>query len=337
MKIIQAIHGSNSNGGLIPVKKMIAGVWKDIGYMGEILSRLGINISEKLKLGIGSGDKTLFWKDVWVGSRSLAEEFPNIFKLAKIKNALVLDNYNRNSGGIDWKWEWIREPRSIQELNSYASIMSRLNQITLGLVSDRWIWKNDMGAEFSTKNLRLDILAAEMGQDIGPNFKWNSWAPMKSNLLLWRAKMDRVASKIGLERRGIHSIDTICNRCGYCSESTDHLFVECLFARSIWWNVLVWMRVPWPTNCESLNDLVQLLLDSPGSKKWKRIVYTVVMATVWNIWLARNRMVFDGKFIPVRRSVEAIKEDSFMWVSNRSNLPQTSWEKWSEFSVSNML
>ena len=100
---------------------------------------------------------------------------------------------------------------------------------------------------------------------------------------------------------------------------------------------MVWMRVPGPTNCESLNDLVQLLLDSPGSKKWKRIVYTVVMATVWNIWLARNRMVFDGKFIPVRRSVEAIKEDSFMWVSNRSNLPQTSWEKWSEFSVSDML
>ncbi|KAJ0941304.1 hypothetical protein HanRHA438_Chr02g0093031 [Helianthus annuus] len=32
------------------------------------------------------------------------------------------------------------------------------------------------------------------------------------------------------------------------------------------------------------------------------------------IWHTRNTKTFEGKFIPVRKSVDWIKEDAFIWV-----------------------
>ncbi|XP_035837051.1 uncharacterized protein LOC118484985 [Helianthus annuus] len=168
-------------------------------------------------------------------------------------------------------------------------------------------------------------------------FFWNSWAPPKQNVLLWRAIWGSVASKSGLARQGVALPDTLCSRCGIQTEDPDHIFLNYLWARCIWWQVLTWMRINFPVNCSSLKDLIDILKESPGSKAWKRTVYTVGMAAVWRIWGARNLKTFEDSFVPVKKTVDLIKEDVFSWIINRTKLKALAWEDWMEFNIVNLL
>ncbi|KAJ0934872.1 putative reverse transcriptase zinc-binding domain-containing protein [Helianthus annuus] len=194
-----------------------------------------------------------------------------------------------------------------------------------------------MGVKFSVNALRRELEKKGATNEEDFQFVWNMWAPLKCNYLLWRALQNRVASKMGLCHRGVSISDTHCERCGYEVETVEHIFVSCLFARSIWWNFFVWVRIPMPNTLNSLKEIIKTIQESPGSQRWKKIVYTAALATVWSIWAARNAKVFEGRFIPVRRMIEAIKEDAFVWISNRSKLPTLDWDNWVSFDVSSLL
>ncbi|MFS7918598.1 putative RNA-directed DNA polymerase [Helianthus anomalus] len=201
-----------------------------------------------------------------------------------------------------------------------------------------WKWRSTVNGCFSIKQVRLDIEFANSEADGNALvFDWNSWAPHKVNYLLWRALMGKIASKAGLIRRGIHLADSLCPRCGLYNEDPDHIFVNCLWSKSIWWNLLVWMKISFPVDISSLKEFVSYLLSRPGGKIWKRLVYTIVLATVWRIWKARNEMTFNGCFIPINRSVELIKEDVFLWIANRSRLKSLVWDNWLSFDISGLM
>ncbi|XP_021975173.1 uncharacterized protein LOC110870293 [Helianthus annuus] len=203
---------------------------------------------------------------------------------------------------------------------------------------DVWKWRNDPSGSFSVKQVRLDIenasIAANSNDEV---FHWNNWAPPKSNYLLWRAIMGKVAAKTELIHRGVRIGDCLCPRCGLSDESPDHLFVSCLWSQSVWWNVLSWVRIPFPLNTFILKDMIGFLKLRQGGGAWKKIIYMIAIGTVWRLWNARNTMAFEGKFIPVATITDQIKEDTFLWLSNRSKIKTTSWEKWRSFDVLDML
>ncbi|MFS7983190.1 putative reverse transcriptase zinc-binding domain-containing protein [Helianthus anomalus] len=110
---------------------------------------------------------------------------------------------------------------------------------------------------FPSNKFGIDIESSNGVEE--PNLKfcaWNNWAPPKVNFLVWRALLGKIASKVGLARRGVPLSDVSCSRCGIAEENPDHLFVNCLWARSIWWNVLSWMRIAFPMDLSSLGDFV---------------------------------------------------------------------------------
>ncbi|XP_021986240.1 uncharacterized protein LOC110882558 [Helianthus annuus] len=197
-----------------------------------------------------------------------------------------------------------------------------------------WKWRNDLNGAFSVKQVRLDIEEACSDGVIGsPAFGWNNWAPLKANYLLWRAMIGKIASKLGLICRGIPLGDSLCPRCGLIDEDPDHIFVNCLWAQCIWCNILVWVRVGFPDGINSLKDLIFYIKNRPGGAMWKRIGYTIAIATVWKIWNARNVKVFKDSFIPISKTVDQIKEDAFRWISNRSKLKPPLWENWKAFDI----
>ncbi|XP_035844557.1 uncharacterized protein LOC118491158 [Helianthus annuus] len=200
-----------------------------------------------------------------------------------------------------------------------------------------WKWRGDPGGSFSVKYIRSVIqeVSLEVDGDSDP-FLWNRWATPKANILLWRALLGKVASKMGLSKRGVPIVDTACARCGHQEEDIDHIFLNCLWARCIWWNILAWMRISF-VECNCFKEFIDIILQNPGDKVWKKIVYTIILASCWRIWSARNEKVFNNNFIPISKSVDVIKEDAFLWIKTRSKIKTASWEDWKAFDLLDML
>ncbi|XP_022040563.1 uncharacterized protein LOC110943115 [Helianthus annuus] len=145
----------------------------------------------------------------------------------------------------------------------------------------------------------------------GGIFVWNNWAPPKANYLGWRAGLGRVADKVSLRKKGIFVFDMNCNRCGLAEESCNHIFARCIWARSVWWNVFHWLKIPVLCDANDVAEILKHVQTQVDSKKWKKVVHLVALGCIWRIWLARNDKEYNGKMIPVHRLVETIKEESF--------------------------
>ncbi|XP_021971099.1 uncharacterized protein LOC110866053 [Helianthus annuus] len=202
---------------------------------------------------------------------------------------------------------------------------------------DRWRWRSDPEGSFSVKVVRTDLdRARDPAANSDQSCVWNSWAPPKVKVLLWRACLGKVATKTGLIHRGVPLADGLCPRCGLEKEDSDHLFVSCLWSKCVWWNIMAWIRVSFPADIKKLNDLISFFKNQPGGKIWKKVIHSIVLGTVWRIWLVRNEKVFNNRFIPILKTVESIQEDVFCWLNIRSKLKVPSWENWSSFDILEM-
>ncbi|KAF5812776.1 putative reverse transcriptase zinc-binding domain-containing protein [Helianthus annuus] len=228
-----------------------------------------------------------------------------------------------------------------KDIGSMDSKLSKLGiDLTQCLTQNNgsWSWRNDEEQLFSVKQVRKDLEIARLaGIPDDPCFSWNTWATPKANFLLWRVLIDRIASRENLIKRGVQLDDEFCPRCGLSLESRDHIFLSCIWARCIWWNVLAWVRIKYPVEVYSFREFLDYVNQCPGSKVWKHIIQLIILATVWRIWNARNEKVFEGRFIPINTSVDLIKEDSFVWLSNRANARRPLWDSWKMFDVVNLL
>ncbi|KAI7740402.1 hypothetical protein M8C21_032982 [Ambrosia artemisiifolia] len=101
-----------------------------------------------------------------------------------------------------WEWVWIGEPASNCEVEQANNMQELLNNISLLENSDQWTWENKSGGNVSVKDLRMELQNMIQGPINSPPSLWNTWAPLKVNYFLWRACMDRAATKLALASRG---------------------------------------------------------------------------------------------------------------------------------------
>ncbi|KAJ0623903.1 hypothetical protein HanIR_Chr01g0037321 [Helianthus annuus] len=94
------------------------------------------------------------------------------------------------------------------------------------------------------------------------------------------------------------------------NENADHLLVKCHFAKSVWWMVCRWLNVPlWGVFSSVVSILNHgLNLDTDSKKK---IVYAILMLTIWSIWISRNEAVFNRKFVSPLSALKEIKSNSW--------------------------
>ncbi|XP_022041663.1 uncharacterized protein LOC110944308 [Helianthus annuus] len=215
--------------------------------------------------------------------------------------------------------------------------MGILQQVKITEKRDVWKWANDFNEGYSVKAVRMELAGMQNATRTEQHFVWNSWAPLKVNYLAWRAIEGKIASKIALTNRGCNFENLVCDRCGLYNEDTNHILVGCLWARTTWWHVCRWIDIQFPVAAESVKEILVYMQSQIGSRRWKKIINVAALATIWRLWEARNAMVFDGNFVPVKRIVENIKEDVYVWCTYRSNLKALAWEKWVEFEILELL
>ncbi|CAI9269491.1 unnamed protein product [Lactuca saligna] len=74
-------------------------------------------------------------------------------------------------------------------------------------------------------------------------FTWLREIPIKINCFIWRAKMGKIPSTLGLLSRGVDVEKKLCSHCEVV-ECVDHALVGCKYASTVLQLVLKWCRVP---------------------------------------------------------------------------------------------
>lgn len=108
-------------------------------------------------------------------------------------------------------------------------------------------------------------------------------------LFLWLVRQNRILTRDNLLKKGLIGIHTV-----FCDglETVDHLFVQCSVASSIWQWIALHNGFDFEmTSIQELWDIGNCI-----PLKDANLVELARGAVIWNIWLERNRIIFqDGQ------------------------------------------
>jgi hypothetical protein len=120
---------------------------------------------------------------------------------------------------------------------------------------------------------------------------WNLNVPPKHSHLMWRVLKNALPTKKNLFQKGV-KCDPLCPRCFRIVETTQHIFIECDWAK------LVWLSSPLSINLRyahfnNLTDWFVYMANHTDKESMEKIT-----ATIYGIWYARNMFLFQEKIIP---------------------------------------
>lgn len=139
---------------------------------------------------------------------------------------------------------------------------------------------------------------------------WDNFAPSRCRIFIWLVHKGRIRTRDFLFSHGWLDTDEcpICNR----SETIAHLFLHCPKEVSFWTKLGVDL-----STVDSVQNLWQC-----NSLPWvglpSKVRSTLVIVAIWNLWKARNRMVFDHPYTTTNQLLFLCREDIRLW-SHRAN------------------
>jgi len=126
---------------------------------------------------------------------------------------------------------------------------------------------------------------------------WDNLALPKVNFFFWTLVHNKLLTGNNLEKRNIAGPHR-CELCRSHSETTQHLFLECKFAKETWEHALLDLQIPtFPqsTVAELFDSWNNIYAHSiPYKSFWKKISTAIPKFVCWQIWLARNDQIFNG-------------------------------------------
>ncbi|GKB68686.1 RNA-directed DNA polymerase, eukaryota, reverse transcriptase zinc-binding domain protein [Tanacetum coccineum] len=82
-------------------------------------------------------------------------------------------------------------------------------------------------------NYRVCKTLLEMSY-VGPNAtRWNRAIPIKANVFLWRLALNKLPSRVNLEKKGIDVDSLLCPICNDDVETVNHIFLSCDMAKDL--------------------------------------------------------------------------------------------------------
>jgi hypothetical protein len=78
------------------------GVWKHIRRGWECFSKF-------IKFEVGDGSQISFWHDTWCGAQPLKESYPELYRIARNKEAWMSDYMQILNGEVHWNVHFFRE------------------------------------------------------------------------------------------------------------------------------------------------------------------------------------------------------------------------------------
>lgn len=308
--------------------------WRDLSSLQVNTSQ---NLAEVFFRKLGSGDSSRFWWDNWGGSFILKDKFPRLFSISCDTFATVSSLGGWIGGVWEWRWQW-RRPLFQWELLLVAALEDLILPFCPRLgVLDSWAWVPGNDCGFSVKQAYAWLQSFELLSPMVPDCEpklferiWVSSIPHKVKVFVWRLMLSKLPTRVALNRRGIIPDDQslACPFCLSHQENLSHLFFLCSEASKIWNAVFSWLGINSVIHYDPAINFLHLgaFLSGKNSKSFKHLIWS---ASVWSIWLNRNRIVFQGEIFDLHRILTQIKLLSWSWsilkIGKELNFDFNSW------------
>ena len=275
-------------------------IWKSILHGRDLLKK-------GLRYVIGDGTMVNAWLDPWL------PQHPPIAPRKKnesVQNCMVSDLMN--GAGTDWNETKIREyvhPEDIDKILRLKLSPSGRGDL-LGWHYTKEGFYTVKSAYWLSTHLHTERVIIPPPGDI--NLKKQVWrlstAP-KIKHFIWRLLSGALATGATLKYRHISQFSD-CKRCCAAEETTNHLFFECSYARSIWRASGIPSRIITDTTSSLETKMTALLFLTTSSRTRQQHLPLWIL---WRIWKSRNTLCFQHRNIPWEVTLNLAKTDTQEW------------------------
>ena len=236
---------------------------------------------------MGNGVQTKFWLDFWSSDMALCDRFPRIFALESVKDISVADKMVDGSLCASFR----RPIRDGVERQQWQEFLQLIDSVILSSSHDRWTCDLNGEGMFCVKDIRL-ILDDMYLPSLSTETRWIRFVPIKVNVFAWRARLDRLPTRLNLSKRGIQINSITCPICDLANEDVSHVLFGCSMSRDLTSMIFRWWDIPW-SSMGSFSDWDEWFLSIRLPSKLKSLLEAVFLTTWWFIWSFRNRLLFD--------------------------------------------
>ncbi|XP_068487140.1 uncharacterized protein [Phaseolus vulgaris] len=221
---------------------------------------------DRVKWELDNGKSILFWEDVWMGNIALKGIFPRLFSLSLNKESLLEDCGNWSNGVWKWNLEW-RRSLFEWEKTHVCQLYEEVSGLGLELGSvDWWSWKGCMPPVYSVKSAYSFVRGEGKGELLYLyNLFWDCKVFPAAQVLAWRVLENKIATKVNLVR----------------------------IVWLVWNHCLSWLGLVSAAPIDPFSNFLQLSLGK-ASASVNYVLGSVWIAVVWEIWIHRNKIIFNG-------------------------------------------
>ncbi|GKV50261.1 hypothetical protein SLEP1_g56973 [Rubroshorea leprosula] len=307
----------------------VSKLWRDIIRIGGLSLKLRNMLVEGFKWEVGEGNRVEFWSNRWVGDKSLRDLFPRLFALSIKKEGKVSEMGTWEEGRWVWRVEWRRGTIG-REKDEEELLEKMLEGVNLKEgAGDVWKWVHVMDGKYEVR-LAYDFLASteriledQMCKLIGCRL-----VPSKVAFFGWRLCLDRLPTKINLQKRGILLQEgVLCECCNGNVEEVNHLFCVCESAWLAWSQVLSWWGLE-SVLPNSVAGVAEFFIGGLGRIVGKEMGSCIFLVVVWYLWYRRNVQVFrKDEGIP-ENLLDRMQVKTFVWIKTKVNGCVFSFHEW---------
>jgi len=154
---------------------------------------------------------------VWCGERPLKSQFPNLYRIAHLKEATVNQMFSRNGKHIHWDLSFVRRLNDWEE-ESVCNLLAILAAREVNAqVNDKLVWPLHPNGSFNIKSFCKAVDDRPLCTDFPSLVIWRSKAPQKACFFAWAAVLEKVPIEDFLKRRNFHGP----SRCVLCREEEE--------------------------------------------------------------------------------------------------------------------
>ncbi|KAJ3694111.1 hypothetical protein LUZ60_009591 [Juncus effusus] len=237
-----------------------------------------------------------------------------LWKLDREKEGLWATTIRLTQGISDSTLVWNIPPshssfftKDLISLLSMYLVSSAVDPITM---TTTWRWTRD--GIFTSKSA-YSFLQLPGIRCCWQKALWKIKCPPKVKLFAWIALQNKILTADNLAKRGWPAT-TRCVMCNSLDETSDHLFVRCDFAKWYWNRTLIYLQLPFNSECSQM-DLWYAnrnLLNLEKRKTWDMLW----IAGIWCIWLERNKRIFSNANRPWSALLRWTSSEVESWIKH---------------------